>query len=591
MKKNNQPSAISHQQLSAMRHSCEHVLTQAMLKLFPGIKMAMGPATDEGFYFDFDPSTSSGRVHKISEVDFPKIEAEMKKIIKKDLSFIKKELPVKEARKLFKGNQYKQEWLDEIKERGEKATVYWTGKGFVDLCLGPHVKSTGKIGPFKLLSLAGAYWRGDEKNKMLTRIYGTSFATQKELDQYLWQQEEAKKRDHRVLGKKLDLFSFHKEAPGDVFWHPKGYTLMLLLFDYWRKIHQERGYVEVRTPELLSRQTWDKSGHTKFFMDKMYRVLTPGAKKWDMAVKPMNCDGGILIYKNKPRSYRDFPLRMGEMGVVHRYETSGELHGIIRPREFTQDDAHIYCTPDQVESEIKGVMGLCFDFYKVFGLKIDRIELSTRPENSIGSKKVWEEAEKIMKQVLKEEKVPHKINEGEGAFYGPKIDFHLKDSMGRTWQCATVQLDFAQPENFDLEYVTEKGTRERPVMIHRVIYGSVERFLGILIEHYGGAFPVWLSPVQVIIIPIAERHQKFASQVEAKLRREGIRVEIDERNETMQKKIKEAEEQKIPYMLIVGEREVKQKKVSVRQRGERDVGPMNLEAFLSKIKKKIEEKG
>lgn len=589
MNKDSKPSATSYEPLKAMRHSCEHVLTQSMLKLFPGIKMAMGPATEEGFYFDFDP----GR-HKISEVDFPKIEAEMRKIIKKDLPFIRKELPVKEARKFFKGNQYKQEWLDEIESRGEKAVVYWTGpstgSGFVDLCSGPHVKSTGKIGPFKLLSLAGAYWRGNEKNKMLTRIYGICFPTQKELNQYLWQQEEAKKRDHRVLGKKLDLFSFHPEAPGDVFWHPKGYTLMLLLFDYWRKIHQARGYVEVRTPELLTRKTWDKSGHTKFFMDKMYRVLTPEAKRWDMAVKPMNCDGGILIYKNKPRSYRDFPLRMGEMGVVHRHETSGELHGIIRPREFTQDDAHIYCTPDQVKSEIKNVMDLCFDFYKVFGLKIDRIELSTRPEKFIGSKKVWEEAEKIMKQMLKEEKVPHKINEGEGAFYGPKIDFHLKDSMGRTWQCATVQLDFAQPENFDLEYVTEKGTKERPVMIHRVIYGSVERFLGILIEHYACAFPVWLSPVQVIIIPIAVRHQKFASQVEAKLRLEGIRAEIDTRNETMQKKIKEAEEQKIPYMLIVGDREVKAKKVAVRQRRERDLGTMTLENFIKEIGKKIEEK-
>lgn len=573
------------QSLTSRRHSCEHVLTQAMLKLFPGIKMAMGPATKEGFYFDFD----AGK-HKISEEDFSKIEAEMKKIVKENLAIKKEILSIKEAHKLFKGNPYKQEWLDEIESRGEKATVYWTGKKFVDLCSGPHVASTAKIGSFKLLAIAGAYWRGDEKNKMLTRIYGTCFSTQKELDHYLWQQEEAKKRDHRVLGKKLDLFSFHPEAPGDVFWHPKGYTLMRLLFDYWRKIHQEKGYVEVRTPELLTRSTWDRSGHTKFFIDKMYRVTTPGAKIWNYALKPMNCDGGILIYKNKSRSYREFPLRMGEIGVVHRYESSGELHGVIRPREFTQDDAHIFCTPEQVKSEITGVMDLCFDFYKVFNLKIDHIELSTRPKKFIGSKKVWEEAEKIMRQILKEQRVPHQINEGDGAFYGPKIDFHLTDSVARTWQCATIQLDFAQPENFNLSYVTAKGIKEKPILIHRVIYGSVERFLGILIEHYAGAFPAWLAPVQTIIIPITAAQNKYSQKIKEKLLAVGLRVEIDSRNETMQRKIKEAEEQKINYMLIIGDREVKQNKISVRQRGEKDLGPMTLEGFLKKIKKEIEEK-
>ncbi len=610
-------SATDNSQLKAMRHSCEHVLTQAMLKLYPGIKMAMGPATEDGFYFDFDP-----KKHKISEGNFPKIEAEMKKIVKKNLPLVRKEIPIKEARRLFKGNEYKQEWLNEIEEKSSfakatedkrKAVIYWTGPStdseFVDLCSGPHVESTGQVGPFKLLSVAGAYWRGDEKNKMLTRIYGTCFPTQKELDHYLWQQEEAKKRDHRILGQKLDLFSFHPEAPGDVFWHPKGLSLMLSLYEYWREIHHQKGYVEVRTPELLTRETWDRSGHTKFYLDKIYKVQTPDSKQWNYAVKPMNCNGGILIYKTKPRSYKEFPLRMGEIGVVHRYETSGELHGIIRPREFTQDDAHVFCTPKQVKEEIKGVMDLCFEFYKAFGLKLDHLELSTRPEKSIGSDKIWQESEKIMKQVLKETKVAHQINEGDGAFYGPKLDFHLKDSMGRTWQCATIQLDFAQPENFDLQYITAKGEKERPVMIHRVVYGSVERFLGILIEHYAGTFPVWLAPVQAVIIPISDKHKKYASSVKRQASSKNIRVEVDSRNETMQKRIKEAEEQKIPYMLIVGDREVanlqrtvlekkqgqslnssKEMKVSVRQRGEKDLGSMSVTEFAKLAKSAIEEK-
>jgi threonyl-tRNA synthetase len=575
--------------LEAMRHSCEHVLHQAMVELFPGLKRAMGPATDEGFYHDFDYE------NKVSEADFPKIEKRMREIIKADLPIVRQEISIANARKLFKDNQYKQEWLDEIQKRGEKATVYWTGEpgkpdSDLDLCKGPHVKSTGEIGPFKLLSVAGAYWHGDEKNKMLTRIYGTCFPTQKELDQYLWQQEEAKKRDHRVLGKKLNLFSFHPEAPGDVFWHPKGLSLMLSLYDYWRKIHREKGYLEVRTPEILTKKVWDQSGHTKFYIEKIYKCQSPDSKVWNYCVKPMNCNGGILIYKTKPWSYKEFPLKMGEIGVVHRYEASGELHGIIRPREFTQDDAHIFCTPKQIKSELKGVIDLCFEFYDTFGLKLDHLELSTRPEKSIGSDEAWANAETIMRQVLKEKKVPYQINEGEGAFYGPKFDFHLKDCLGRTWQCATIQLDFAQPENFNLEYVDEKGRKKRPVMIHRVVYGSIERFLGILIEHYAGAFPVWLAPVQVVIIPISEKQNDYTQKVKAKFEGENLRGEIDERSETMQKKIKEAEEQKIPYMLIVGEREVKENKVSVRQRGEKDLGPMNLGKFIKKVALALEEK-
>jgi threonyl-tRNA synthetase len=579
--------------IKKMRHSCEHVLTQAMLRLYPGIKMAMGPATEDGFYFDFDPSPpvgGSGQVPKISEADFPKIEKEMARIIKADLPIKREEITLNKAKKLFAGNPYKQEWLKEIAKRGEKVVIYRTGKEFVDLCAGPHVSSTGRIGAFKLLSIAGAYWHGDEKNKMLTRIYGTCFATKKELDDYLKQCEEAEKRDHRKIGHELDLFSFHPDAPADVFWHPKGYTLMKILFQYWREIHEREGYLEVRTPEILTRKIWDQSGHTSFFIEKMYRVLSPQAKIWDLAIKPMNCDGGILIYKSRLRSYREFPLRLGELGIVHRYEASGETLGIIRPREFTQDDAHIYCTPEQVKDELKKVMDLCFEVYQTFGLKLDHLELSTRPEKSIGSKEIWDRAESLMKQVLKEKKMPHQINEGEGAFYGPKFDFHLKDALGRTWQCSTIQLDFAQPENFNLEYTTQEGKRERPVMIHRVLYGSVERFLGILIEHYAGAFPVWLAPLQVIIIPISDKHLKYARKLGEKIKQAKIRLQINERPETASAKIRDAEMQKIPYILVVGEREEKAGSVNVRIRGEKVLGEMKLDAFINLVLQDIAKK-
>jgi threonyl-tRNA synthetase len=577
-------------QLEAIRHSCEHILTQAMYRLYPGIKMAMGPPIETGFYFDFDPGK-----HKFSEADFPKIEKEMMKIVRQNLPIKKEIIPVDKARRLFKGNPYKQEWLAEIKRKGEKASVYWTGKrngknSFVDLCAGPHVVSTGKIGAFKLLSIAGAYWRGSEENKMLTRIYGTAFTTKKELQQFLKQQEEAKKRDHRKLGKKLDLFSFHRAAPADIFWHPKGYVIYHELYRYWKEIHRRENYVEVRTPEILTRQTWDQSGHTTFFIDKMYRVLTPKAKQWDMAIKPMNCDGGMIIYKTKPRSYKEFPLRMAEYGVVHRYESSGETLGMLRPREFTQDDAHIYCTPDQVKDELKKIITYCFEVYDTFGLKLDHLELSTRPEKSIGSDKVWDRAEAIMKQVLKEKKINHKINQGEGAFYGPKFDFHLKDAIGRTWQCSTIQLDFAQPENFDLEYTTKEGKRERPVMIHRVLYGSVERFTAILIEHFAGAFPVWLAPVQVVIIPITDQHLKYGQKIVDRLKEAQVRVKLNDRSDTTAAKIRDAEMQKIPYMLIVGDKEVKARKVNVRTRGKKVIGKMTLKKFLKLVQKNINNK-
>ena len=563
---------------------------QAVKDLFPQIHLAMGPATDDGFYNDFDTNGV-----QVSEADFPKIEKRMQELIDLNLPITQSFVTEQQAKDMFKDNPYKLEWIDGIAKSGEKFSVYWTGEpggknSMADFCRGPHVNSTGEIKAFKLLSVAGAYWHGDEKNKMLTRIYGTAFESQKELNDYLNNLEEAKKRDHRKLGKELDLFSFHPEGQADVFWHDKGYTIMRLMFDYWRQIHQREGYQEVRTPEILTKSVWDQSGHTEFFINKLYRVLTPSAKKWDMVIKPMNCDGGILIYKNSPRSYKDFPLKMGELGVVHRFEASGEVHGIIRPREFTQDDAHIYCTPDQVKQEIKKVMDLCFEVYKTYGMKLDHLELSTRPEKSIGSEEVWEKAESIMRQILEEGNIPFQINEGDGAFYGPKFDFHLKDSIGRTWQCSTIQLDFAQPENFNLEYTDQNGSKQRPVMIHRVLYGSVERFLGILLEHFAGAFPVWLSPVQTTVIPITDKQNEYAQKVVCLLKENNIRVELDDAKETMQNKIRNATAQKVPYLLVIGNREIEASSVSVRQRDGQDLGAMPTDEFLTKIKEQITSK-
>ena len=561
-----------------MRHSCAHVLAAAVLQLYPRTKLGIGPAIENGFYYDF------AFEKPIADNDLLKIEKEMKKIIQANLPFEKKETTIAKAQKLFKNQPYKLELIKDLESRGEKKVSLYQSGDLIDLCAGPHVKSTGKIGSFKLLSLAGAYWKGNEKNPMLTRIYGTCFSTQKELNQYLNQLEEAKKRDHRLIGKKLDLFSFHpKAAPGDIFWHPKGYFLMRKLAEFWREKHEKAGYMEIRTPEILKNEIWRQSGHLQSYAEKMYRVATPNSEKWDCCIKPMNCNGGMLIYKSKQRSYRDLPLRMGELGVVHRYEASGELHGIIRPREFTQDDAHIYCTPQQVKSEIKSVIDLCFQFYKIFNLKLDHLELSTRPKNSIGSDENWERAERIMKELLKESGIKYQVNKGEGAFYGPKLDFHLQDSIGRTWQCSTIQLDFAQPENFNLIYITPKGTKERPVMIHRVIYGSLERFLGILIENCAGAFPVWLSPIQAIIIPITDKQIDYAEQVGQELAKANIRYEIYDQNHTASAKIREAEIQKIPYILIVGDKEIKNKTINVRQRGEKILGEMKVGEWIKQV--------
>jgi len=568
--------------IETIRHSLAHIMALAVQELYPGTKFGIGPAIENGFYYDFDPTKT------ISSEDLPIIEERMKQLLKENISFKKQDASKKKAKEIFKKQSYKLELIDEMKGQ---ISIYKSG-AFLDLCKGPHIRSTKQIPKdgFKLTKIAGAYWRGDEKNKMLTRIYGTAFKSKKELNDYLKMQEEAKKRDHRKIGKELDLFSFHPAAPGDIFWHPKGLIIVKELYKYWREIHEREGYVEVRTPVLLTRKTWDQSGHTTFFIEKMYKVTTPDAKEWNMAAKSMNCDGGMIIYKSKLRSYKEFPLRMGELGVVHRYESSGELHGILRPREFTQDDAHIYCTPGQVKEELKGVMNLCFEVYKTFGLELDHLELSTRPEESIGSDQIWEQAESIMKQALEEENVPYQINEGDGAFYGPKFDFHLKDAIGRNWQCSTIQLDFAQPENFDLKYITQKGVQERPVMIHRTLYGSIERFLGILIEHYAGAFPLWLAPEQIWVIPVGSKHRKNAREIGKVLKEKEFRAIVKDEAETVSKKIRGGEVKKIPYMLVMGDKEAKTDSVRVRERKKGDAGIIKLEKFVQKVEKELEDK-
>lgn len=571
--------------LERMRHSASHVLAQAVLSLYPKTKMGIGPAIENGFYYDFEFKKP------LKEEDLIAIEKEMKKIIKNNLPFKNIQLSRKEAEAYLEENKqdYKLELLEDIPDK--KLSFFVTGnEKFMDLCRGPHIESTGKIGAIRLERIAGAYWKGDEKNKMLTRIYGYAFETKKELDEFLELQERLKLADHRRLGKHMDLFSFHEEAPGMAFWHPKGQKLLMNLYDYWREVHEREGYVEVRTPVLLTTDTWRKSGHTTFYKEKMYMAQTGDSTVNNYAAKPMNCDGGMIIYKSHQRSYKDLPIKMGELGVVHRYESSGEIHGLLRVREITQDDAHIYCTPEQVKDELKKVIDLCLEFYDTFGLKLHHIELSTKPDDAIGDDDVWENAEAIMREILDEGKIEHQINEGDGAFYGPKFDFHLSDSMGRTWQCATIQLDFAQPENFELEYTDENGEKQRPVMIHRVIYGSIERFIGILLEHYEGLLPLWLSPDQVRIIPIAERHVEYAEKVANKYKKKGIIVTIDDKDDTMQSKIRNAELEKVPYMLVVGDKEVETNTVSVRPLRKKDQGMVKTDEFLKLISKEIKNK-
>lgn len=590
--------------LKTLRHSCEHVLTQAMLHLYSSIKMAMGPAIEEGFYFDFDPSTSSGQAHKISEADFPKIEAEMTKIIKANLPIKREVVTVKKARSLFEGNQYKQEWLDEIALRQaqgkkEKPTVYWTGKEFVDLCAGPHVESTGKIGAFKLLSVAGAYWHGDSKNKMLTRIYGTCFPTKKELDSYLDFLEEAKRRDHRKIGKDLDLFSIDDQVgPGLILWHPKLSIVREEIELYWRKEHRKRGYQYIYTPHIGLSNLWETSGHLDFFKEGMYPPMSMETKskeeKTTYLIKPMSCPFHIKIYKSRPRSYRELPLRWCELGTVYRYEESGVLHGMLRVRGLTQDDAHIICREDQFVSEVNEVLDFALDINKIFGFDKLNVYLSVRDRSGdkkyVGDNQYWNFAEKTLKEILDKRKIKYQIDFGGAKFYGPAIDLKAVDSLGREWQGTTIQLDFNEPQRFKMTYIGEDGKEHVPVMLHRTLLGALERFVGTLIEHCGGAFPVWLAPTQAIIIPITDNHLPYAQQVSEKLKKADIRAEIDSRQATTSYKIRDAEIQKIPYILVVGDREQTAESVNVRLRGEKVLGNMSLSKIKNLIKENIDKK-
>jgi len=560
-------------------HSTSHIMAQAVKRLFPEAKLGVGPAIEEGFYYDFDlPRT-------LSEEDLPRIEEEMRRIIEEDIPFRRREVSKDEAREIFaaRGEKYKLEILDEIED--DTVSIYEQGE-FIDLCRGPHVPSTSYVRAFKLLSVSGAHWRGKEGNPMLQRIYGISFDSEEKLKAYLERLEEAKRRDHRRLGRDLDLFSLHEEGPGFPFFHPRGMVVINTLLDLWRKEHRKRGYQEIRTPIILERSLWERSGHWDHYRENMYFTTIDNR---EFAIKPMNCPGGILVFQSRLRSYRELPLRMAELGIVHRHELSGVLHGLMRVRAFTQDDAHIYMEPHQVKQEIIGVIDLALYFYRLFRFEYE-VELSTRPEKSIGSDEMWEMATSALREALEEVGIPYTVNEGEGAFYGPKIDFHLRDCLGRRWQCGTIQLDFAMPEKFDLVYIGADGERHRPVMLHRTILGSIERFLGILIEHFAGAFPVWLSPVQVAVLPVAERHIPYAREVADLLAQRDIRVECDEENATLGAKIRKAELGKVPYILVVGDREVEHRTVSVRRRRVGNLGNMELEGFLRRLQQEIEEK-
>lgn len=561
-------------------HTTSHIMAQAIKRLYPEIKLAIGPSIDNGFYYDFDTEKP------FSEADLIMIEEEMKKIIKEDLLLERFELPRKEAIEFMKekGEPYKVELINDLPE---DATISFYKQGeFTDLCAGPHVMKTGNIKAVKLLTSSGAYWRGNEKNKMLQRIYGISYPKASQLEEYLNMLEEAKKRDHKKLGKELELFMITGEGPGFPFFLPKGMALRNVLEDYWRKIHTLNGYQEVKTPVMLNEELWHRSGHWDHYKDNMY---TTKIDEQDFALKPMNCPGGMLVYKSKMHSYKDLPIRMGELGLVHRHEKSGQLNGLFRVRCFTQDDAHIFCLPEQIESEIIDLMHLINQVYSLFGFTYT-VELSTRPEDSMGSDEDWMIAENALKKALEHENMEYVINEGDGAFYGPKIDFHIKDSLGRDWQCGTIQLDFQMPERFDLNYIGQDGEKHRPVMLHRVVFGSIERFIGVLIEHYAGAFPTWLAPVQAKILTISDNQKKYAEELVKQFMEAGIRVELDDREEKIGYKIREAQLQKIPYMLIIGEKEVESNAVGVRARKEGDIGQMPVKEFISKIKKEIDEK-
>ena len=567
-------------ELRAIRHTASHVLAQAVKRLYPETKLAIGPAIDDGFYYDFD------REGGFTPEDLEKLEGEMMKIVKENLPVKPFVLPRDEAIKFMeeKGEPYKVELIEDLPD--EETISFYTQGEFTDLCAGPHIMYTKGVKAFKLTSIAGAYWRGSEKNKMLTRIYGTAFANKADLEQYLTMMEEAKKRDHRKLGKELGLFMFADEGPGFPFFLPKGMTLKNTLIDYWREIHLREGYQEVSTPIILSRKLWENSGHWDHYKDNMYTTVID---EEDFAVKPMNCPGGMLVYKNTPHSYRELPLRVGELGLVHRHEKSGQLHGLMRVRCFTQDDAHIFMRDDHIEDQIKGVTRLIIEVYSQFGFEYF-VELSTRPEDSMGSDEDWEMATNGLRKALEDMGLDYIVNEGDGAFYGPKIDFHLRDSLGRTWQCGTIQLDFQMPQRFDLEYTAEDGNKKRPIMIHRVCFGSIERFIGILIEHFAGKFPVWLAPVQVKVIPVSEKSMDYATGVYEKLKAAGIRTELDHKDEKVGYKIRQAQLEKVPFMLVLGEKEAAEGAITVRSRDKGDLGAAQLEAFIGDVKRMIETK-
>ena len=566
----------------ALRHTASHILAQAVKRLYKdnNVRLAIGPAIDNGFYYDFDID------RQLTEADLADIEKEMKKIVKENLKLERKEVSREEALKFFeeKGETYKVELINDLPE-GEKITMYTQGE-FTDLCAGPHVVSTGKVKALKLMSIAGAYWRGDEHNKMLQRIYGTAFEKQADLDAYLHMLEEAKKRDHRKLGKQLDLFSLHEEGPGFPFFHPNGMVIRNELINYWREVHRRYGYQEIKTPMILNRKLWETSGHWDHYKENMYFTKIDGE---DYAIKPMNCPGGMLVYTSKQHSYRDLPLRLGELGLVHRHEKSGELHGLFRVRNFTQDDAHLFVTPDQIEEEIQHTIDLFDEVYNTFGLTYVA-ELSTRPDDSMGSDEIWEKSTAALRNALEHRGLKYVVNEGDGAFYGPKIDFHLKDSIGRTWQCGTIQLDMLMPEKFDLTYVGEDGEKHRTVMLHRVVYGSIERFIGILIENYAGAFPTWLAPVQARILPITDKQADYAHELRKKMFDLGLRIEVDDRSEKIGKKIRESQMLKTPYSLVVGDQEMENGTVAVRKYGEQKSETMKVEDFIAYLQDQIATK-
>lgn len=566
--------------LFTLRHTASHVMAQAIQHLFPGTKFAIGPAIDDGFYYDLDSE------HVFSQEDFAAIEKEMAKIAKENIPLVKKVVSRAEALKFFqdKGQDYKVMLINDLPEVAQ-ISLYEQGD-FTDLCAGPHMRSTGKVKVFKIMTVAGAYWRGDSKNKMLQRIYATAFFKKEDLDHFLFVRAEAEKRDHRKLGKQLDLFSFHDEGPGFPFFHPKGMALRNMLMDYERELFKEFGYVEIMTPVILSKQLWIQSGHWDHYKENMYFTKIDDE---DYAIKPMNCPGGILYFKTQQRSYRDLPMRVGEFGLVHRHELRGALHGLFRVRCFTQDDAHIFMTQDQMKEEVIKCMAMYKKMYGVFGLEY-HVELSTRPENSMGSDELWEISTNALREAIEKTGVPYQINEGDGAFYGPKLDFHVQDSLGRTWQCGTIQMDMQLPERFDVNYVGEDGEKHRAVMLHRAGYGSLERFIGILIEHFAGAFPTWIAPVQVKVIPVTENHLEYAKSVARTLSESNIRVEVEEANETLGYKIRKAQMEKVPYMLIVGDKEVKSHTVSIRSRKDGDKGSMMVPMFIANLIQEIKSR-